>query len=123
MSTPFIKMEYSVFLLWLLVSFVIADTDTCATIERAYPSITVAYSTSSQFRQSQSDYWNKQASYMSPSCVLFPQNTRDVVRIIDVLGTNTEPFAIKGGGHMPNVLLNKYVFTPYKACNDPFSCI
>src|ERR1700760_3940909 len=114
-------MEYSVCLFWLLASIVVADT--CSTIAQAYPSLNVAYSTSSLFRQSQSDYWNKQASYMSPTCVLFPQNTRDVVRIIDVLGTNRENFAIKGGGHMPNVLLNKYVFTPYKACNDPFSCI
>jgi hypothetical protein len=106
LSPPFDKMEYFVAFLGLFVSFVLGET--CSTVDQAYPSLTVAYSSSSAYSQSQADYWNKQSQYMTPTCILFPENTKDVMRIIDILGTNNEKFAIKGGGHMPNVNLNKY---------------
>jgi hypothetical protein len=83
--------------------------ETCTVVDVAYPSIEVAYPSSSAFSQSQSDYWNKASWYMTPTCILYPQNARDVARIVDILGTNNERFAIKGGGHMPNVLFNEYV--------------
>jgi FAD/FMN-containing dehydrogenase len=44
---------------------------------------------------------------MTPTCILFPKTPADVVQIVKLLGTNDEKFAVKGGGHMPNVLFNE----------------
>jgi hypothetical protein len=89
----------------LLASLVVADT--CRTIDQAYRSIQVAYPGSSAYSNSQYGYWNKDAINMTPTCIIFPQNGRDVGRIIDVFGTNIERFAIKSGGYMANVLYNE----------------
>jgi hypothetical protein len=93
----------------LIILFLIclAAADTCRTVEQAYRTITVAYPGSSAYSKSQYDYWNRDAINMSPTCILFPQNGKDVGRIIDVLGTNIERFAIKSSGYMANVLYNE----------------
>jgi hypothetical protein len=76
--------------------------DTCATVERAYPHIEVAYYNSPVFRKTQSEYWNKACQYLNPSCIIYPADASEVSKIIDVIGANGEGFAVKGGGHMPN---------------------
>jgi hypothetical protein len=99
-------MGRSFVLLLSLISGVVADT--CSTVAQAYQSIEVAYPSSSSYKQSQSDYWNKASQYTTPTCILFPRTAQDVSKIIDILGTNIERFAIKGGGHMPNIQFNEY---------------
>src|ERR1700761_8755240 len=81
-------------------------TDTCGTVERAYPNIEVAYPFSASYRATQTDYWNKACTRLSPSCIFYPASASDVVKIIDVLSANQEGFAIKSGGHMPNCGFN-----------------
>jgi hypothetical protein len=37
-----------------------------------------------------------------PSCIIFPKAASEVATIVKILNNNTEPFAIKSGGHNPN---------------------
>jgi FAD/FMN-containing dehydrogenase len=87
-------------------NFTFDNPDTCVTIERAYPSIEVSYPYSSAYRTTSSEYWNKACTKLSPSCIVYPSSASDIAKIIDVLSANSEGFAIKGGGHMPNCGFN-----------------
>jgi hypothetical protein len=89
----------------LLVS---VNGDTCRTVQNAYKSIEVAHRTSNSYYASQNNYWNKGLSKTKPTCIIYPENGRDVRRIVDVLGANTEQFAIKAGGLMPNADFSRY---------------
>jgi hypothetical protein len=86
----------------LALLFGLASGDTCRTVQNAYKTIEVAYRGSTSYYTSQNDYWNKALSKTKPSCIIYPANVRDAQRIVDVLGANTEQFAIKAGGQMPN---------------------
>lgn len=99
---------HSFLLAILALLFVSVSGDTCRTVENAYKSIEVARRGSNSYYTSQNDYWNKALAKTKPSCVIFPQNARDTQRVVDVLGTNTEQFAIKAGGLMPNADFSRY---------------
>jgi FAD/FMN-containing dehydrogenase len=86
----------------LAIDAAAAGADTCATVERAYSLIELAYPSSGPYRTAQLDYWNKGCQKLSPTCILFPRNADEVAKIIDILSANDEGFAIKSGGHMPN---------------------
>jgi FAD/FMN-containing dehydrogenase len=43
------------------------------------------------------------ASELLPACILVPQTVSDVSEIVKTLRSNNEQFAIKGGGHCPNL--------------------
>jgi hypothetical protein len=87
----------------------LASGDTCRTVENAYRTIQVAHRGSAPYYTSQNDYWNKALSKTKPTCIIYPANVRDAQRIVDVLGANTEQFAIKAGGQMPNPDFSRYV--------------
>jgi hypothetical protein len=95
-------LTHSFFLSALTLLFGLASADTCRTVENAYKTIEVAKRGSPSYYASQNGYWNKALTKTKPTCVIYPANVRDAQRIIDVLGANTEQFAIKAGGLMPN---------------------
>jgi hypothetical protein len=101
---------YTLSFLLLILSLLLVSVsgDTCRTVENAYKTIEVARRGSNSYYASQNDYWNKALAKTKPTCVIFPQSARDVQRIVDVLGANTEQFAIKAGGLMPNADFSRY---------------
>jgi hypothetical protein len=86
----------------LALLFGLVSGDTCRTVENAYKTLEVAKRGSQSYYKSQNDYWNKALTKTKPTCIIYPANVRDVQRVVDVLGANTENFAIKSGGLMPN---------------------
>jgi hypothetical protein len=92
----------------LALLFGLASGDTCRTVENAYKTIEVAHRNSPAYYNSQNDYWNKALSKTKPTCVIYPASARDAQRVIDVLGANTEQFAIKAGGQNPNPDFSRY---------------
>ena len=67
----------------------------------------VSYPTSSTYAQSASSYWSKQEESLTPSCIVTPTSTDDVVTVVKTLtlldngGLPESKFAIRGGGHTP----------------------
>ncbi len=93
---------HSFILSTLAFLFGLVSGDTCRIVENAYKTIEVAKRGSPSYYTSQNGYWNKALSKTKPTCIIYPANVRDAQRIVDVLGANTEQFAIKAGGLMPN---------------------
>lgn len=56
-----------------------------------------------QWTTEQSHYWSSACSNLHPSCILYPETADEVSAIVRVLNNSTEKFAIKSGGHNPNL--------------------
>jgi hypothetical protein len=76
--------------------------DSCAALKATHPDIEVVLPGVKAFGESQSEFWSKGCGQLTPSCLILPKSTQQVVNIMHVLGQNNESFAVKGGGHMPN---------------------
>ncbi|RYP56426.1 hypothetical protein DL771_011907 [Monosporascus sp. 5C6A] len=79
----------------------LAWADSCDDIE-ATSSIEVARPLSASYITERNDYWSTSCRAMEPTCVLFPKSATEVSTIVQVLTKNSEPFAVKSGGHNPN---------------------
>ncbi|KAI2785580.1 FAD-binding domain-containing protein [Daldinia loculata] len=79
----------------------LALADTCSTL-KDISNIDVADPLELSYINEQNDYWSTSCSSLKPSCILFPKDANEVSAIVKVLNNNTEPFAIKSGGHNPN---------------------
>lgn len=63
------------------------------------------------YSSSLASYWSQQASLLTPSCIVRPQNSKDVSTIMKLLVSNSHygsrngegrcKFAVRGGGHTP----------------------
>ncbi|KAF2399747.1 FAD binding domain-containing protein [Trichodelitschia bisporula] len=87
-----------------LVSLVLpalVAADTCATLASQNPEITQLKRSDKAFTPTLS-YWSAACAAQQPSCILLPKSSSEVSTIIRALGTTTEPFAVKSGGHNPN---------------------
>lgn len=52
----------------------------------------------------QSHYWSAANADLYPACVVIPKSVEEVARIVSILQNKTDvPFAVKSGGHNPNV--------------------
>lgn len=50
------------------------------------------------------DYYNLGLAELKPACIFQPRNSKDVAAAVELLNKNTDvPFAVKSGGHSPNV--------------------
>jgi FAD/FMN-containing dehydrogenase len=86
-----------------------AQADTCGDVARLYPSVKVAREAGAfakDYATSQTVYWNKGAGEQKATCLIYPTTTEDVSNILKILNSNSERFAVKGGGHMPNKEFN-----------------
>ncbi|KAG9254766.1 uncharacterized protein F5Z01DRAFT_654794 [Emericellopsis atlantica] len=83
----------------------VATANTCAVIEDVAPSVEVRYKLHPDYTSTSNDYWSTACAKLDPSCVVYPESPHDVAAILKVLGrqNNTDRFAIKSGGHNPNV--------------------
>jgi FAD/FMN-containing dehydrogenase len=80
--------------------------DTCSDVEKKLPGVLVSRAAGKDYVASQQVYWNKAAGEQKATCLIYPKTTEDVSTIIKILNTNSEHFAVKGGGHMPNKEFN-----------------
>lgn len=84
----------------------LAATAACATIAAAnIKTLTpLANFLSPDYINAQSHYWSAANGDLIPACVVFPNNAQDVSAIVTaLLEQPTVPFAVKSGGHNPNV--------------------
>jgi FAD/FMN-containing dehydrogenase len=57
-----------------------------------------------QWINAQSHYWSAANADLEPTCAVFPISAEEVSEIVSILQNNTGvPFAVKSGGHNPNV--------------------
>lgn len=57
-----------------------------------------------EYITSQSHYWSAANADLIPACAVFPENSQDVSRIVTaLLNQPSVNFAVKSGGHNPNV--------------------
>ena len=85
-------------LLWALP---LAAADICSDIRKA--SIEVDWPLSPDYEGVLQDYWSTACSAMRPRCILAPKDAQEVSTIVTMLQGTNDKFAVKGGGHMPNV--------------------
>jgi FAD/FMN-containing dehydrogenase len=84
----------------------LAATAACATIAAAgIKTLTpLADFLSLDYINAQSHYWSAANADLIPACAVFPNNAQDVSAIITaLLEQPSVPFAVKSGGHNPNV--------------------
>lgn len=82
----------------------------CKLLETQYPD---AYADSGleprlnlgfEYTQQRSEYWSQANHDNKPACMLFPRSAQEVAFAVSVLNNyTTVPWAVKGGGHNPNV--------------------
>jgi len=77
-----------------------AYADTCSSA--AALGINVTFPLQISYIDEQSKYWSTSCQALLPSCIIFPKTAAEVSSVVKILNTNTEPFAIKSGGHNPN---------------------
>jgi len=78
-----------------------AHAETCAAVA-ALGGIDVSFPLAVEYDLEQTKYWSTTCQALLPSCIIFPTSAEQVSDIIKALNDNTEPFAIKSGGHNPN---------------------
>ncbi|KAM7217936.1 FAD-binding domain containing protein [Rhypophila decipiens] len=90
------------FLALLLSSLaVMVKADTCSEVAST-TSIEVSTPLQVSYIAEQQEYWSTSCAALKPSCIIFPKNASEVAKVISILNTNSERFAVKSGGHSPN---------------------
>jgi FAD/FMN-containing dehydrogenase len=80
--------------------FIRAYADTCSSA--AALGINVSFPLEVNYIDEQSKYWSTSCQALLPSCIIFPKAASEVATVVKILNNNTEPFAVKSGGHNPN---------------------
>ncbi|KAL1952559.1 hypothetical protein VTO42DRAFT_4817 [Malbranchea cinnamomea] len=86
-------------ILLFVVSFVTADI--CNTLREA--GVSVESPLTAEYVSILNDYWSAACSALRPKCVFTPRNANEVSVIVTALRKTTDKFAVKSGGHMPNL--------------------
>ncbi|KAM7205157.1 hypothetical protein V8F20_003294 [Naviculisporaceae sp. PSN 640] len=85
----------------LLSLAALVTADTCSEIAST-TSIEVTTPLQLSYITEQQEYWSTSCAALKPTCIIFPKNASEVAKVISVLNTNSERFAVKSGGHSPN---------------------
>ncbi|TLS26689.1 hypothetical protein PpBr36_04156 [Pyricularia pennisetigena] len=80
-----------------------ARADVCSTLLSSSPEIQIAKPYSVKWSGEQLEYWSTGCGKLHPSCILYPKNAQEVAAIVEALRETNESFAIKSGGHNPNL--------------------
>lgn len=94
-----------------LISTAVTASYVCDTIAST-TNIEVETPLTTQFSVEQSHYWSSACSSLLPSCILYPETADEVAAIVRVLNNSTETFAIKSGGHNPNLYYSSIEDSP-----------
>ncbi|KFH43217.1 Bifunctional solanapyrone synthase-like protein [Hapsidospora chrysogenum ATCC 11550] len=94
----------------LLLSAIVAVTafegltyaDTCSFVEDL-TSIEVARPLQLAYVTEQNEYWSESCTLLKPSCIIFPSSAQEVAAVVKILRDTDEDFAVKSGGHNPNL--------------------
>ena len=85
----------------LLCALPLVAADICFDIHKA--GIEVDWPLSPDYEGVLLDYWSTACSAMRPACIISPSNAQEVSTIVTMLQGTNDMFAVKGGGHMPNL--------------------
>ena len=90
--------------LWssLISPAVVAASQVCDTIAST-TNIDVERPYTLQWTTEQAHYWSTACGNLHPACILYPQTGSEVSAIVNALRENNETFAVKSGGHNPNL--------------------
>ena len=79
----------------------LAWADTCDNLQTS-STIDVSGPLSLSYADERLDYWSTSCRALKPTCIIFPKDAEEVSAIVKSLNSNSEPFAVKSGGHNPN---------------------
>lgn len=80
-----------------------AETGACSQIETLAPHIERHDSLQLPYTAEQNAYWSTLCGSLKPACILHPNSAQQVSTIVGILNNSTDSFAIKSGGHNPNL--------------------
>ncbi|TLD08232.1 uncharacterized protein PgNI_07240 [Pyricularia grisea] len=80
-----------------------ARADVCSTLPSSSPKIEIVRPLTAKWTGEQLEYWSTGCGKLHPSCILYPKNAQEVAAIVEALRETNETFAIKSGGHNPNL--------------------
>lgn len=63
----------------------------------------VEYPLSLSYAHELTDYWSAACSDLHPECMVMPNNALEMSAVITALGYTQDQFAVKSGGHSPNL--------------------
>ncbi|RHZ45312.1 uncharacterized protein CDV56_102238 [Aspergillus thermomutatus] len=63
----------------------------------------VEYPLSLSYTSDLTNYWSAACSDLHPECMVAPKNAQEMADVIAVLGYTQDQFAVKSGGHSPNL--------------------
>ncbi|KAF4123099.1 FAD/FMN-containing dehydrogenase [Geosmithia morbida] len=84
----------------LLLGVVLADT--CSLVADL-TSVQVSLPLTLSYTVEQNEYWSESCTLLTPSCIIFPRSAQEVAAVVDILRDQDEQFAVKSGGHNPNL--------------------
>jgi hypothetical protein len=82
-----------------------ANQQACKDIKTALPG-KVRFPDEPEYVKENKDYYNAGLADLKPACIAFPTSAQDVSAIVKILNTETHnavQFAVKSGGHSPNI--------------------
>ncbi|EAW14587.1 uncharacterized protein ACLA_076270 [Aspergillus clavatus NRRL 1] len=85
-----------------LVGALTGHTDTLCTV-LADHGFQVEYPLSLSYTHDLNNYWSAACSDLHPECTVSPRNAQEMADVIAALGHTQDQFAVKSGGHSPNL--------------------
>ncbi|KLU82176.1 FAD binding domain-containing protein [Magnaporthiopsis poae ATCC 64411] len=75
----------------------------CSTLPASSPSVEVVRPLSVKYNKEQTEYWSTGCGKLRPECIIYPSSAAEVSQIVSALRGTNESFAVKSGGHNPNL--------------------
>jgi hypothetical protein len=81
-----------------------ATSKACAAIKTSLGPKGLLMPKDSGYSKENKDYWNKGVAELGSACIAMPKNAQDVSKVVQILNQYpTVKFAVKSGGHDPNI--------------------
>jgi FAD/FMN-containing dehydrogenase len=81
-----------------------ATSKACAAIKTELGAAKLLGPKDSGYKKENKDYWNFGLVALGPACIAMPKTAQDVSKIVNILNKSPSvEFAVKSGGHDPNV--------------------
>ncbi|KAL8347572.1 hypothetical protein RB601_003031 [Gaeumannomyces tritici] len=81
----------------------LALCNVCSTLATSSSSINIVRPLSAKYNMEQTEYWSTGCGKLRPECIIYPSSAAEVSRIVSELRGSNESFAVKSGGHNPNL--------------------
>ncbi|KAL8381923.1 hypothetical protein RB595_005938 [Gaeumannomyces hyphopodioides] len=81
----------------------LALCNVCSTLAASSPSVDIARPLAARYTLEQTKYWSTGCGKLRPECIIYPSSAAEVSQVVSALRGTNESFAVKSGGHNPNL--------------------